>query len=322
MAPTKGAAPTVTVLCGGVGAARFLRGLLGVVPAESVTAIVNVGDDDVILGLDVSPDLDTVTYTCAGAIDPERGWGLGGETWEAISGVRRYAERNGNDLGWFSLGDRDLATHLYRTARRREGATLSEVSAEIAAAWDLGFTLLPATDDALATRLLTTGGSTLSFQEYFVREQHGVPIAEVTVVGAPDAAPAPGVLDAITSADVVVVAPSNPLLSIDPVLAVPGIREAVASRRSTVVAVSPLVGGAALKGPADRLMVELGHTADNAGIARLYSALASVLVIDHVDASDADAVAAAGMTALVAHTVMSDPERAAALAAATIGSVA
>lgn len=322
MPASRGRAPTVTVLCGGVGAARFLRGLLGVVPPPSVTAIVNVGDDDVILGLDVSPDLDTVTYTCAGAIDPERGWGLAGETWEAISGVRRYAEDNGNDLGWFSLGDRDLATHLYRTARRREGATLSEVTAEIAATWGLGFSLLPVTDDPLATRLLTASGSTLSFQEYFVRERHGVPVAEITVEGAADARPASGVLDAIRSADVVVVAPSNPLLSIDPVLAVPGVREAVSSRRSTVVAVSPLVGGAALKGPADRLMAELGHTADNAGIADLYAPVAATLVIDHVDGKDVAAVEAAGMTALVAHTVMSDPERAATLAATTIGAVA
>lgn len=321
MPAASGNSPTVTVLCGGVGAARYLRGLLEVVPAESVTAVVNVGDDDVILGLDVSPDLDTVTYTCAGAIDPGRGWGLAGETWEAISGVRRYAERSGSDLGWFALGDRDLATHLYRTARRREGATLSEVTAEIAAAWDLGFTLLPVTDDPLTTRLVTTAGTSLSFQEYFVREQHAVAVAQLAFVGADRARPAAGVIDAIGAADVVVVAPSNPLLSIAPLLAVPAVREAVVARRSAAVAVSPLVGGAALKGPADRLMSELGHTADNAGVAGLYSEVASTLVIDHVDAADAAAVAEAGMHAVVTHTVMSDLERAAALARTTIGAV-
>ncbi len=321
MPSTSGSSPTVAVLCGGVGAARFLRGLLEVAPAESVTAIVNVGDDDVILGLDVSPDLDTVTYTCAGAIDPVRGWGLAGETWEAISGVRRYAERSGSDLGWFALGDRDLATHLYRTARRREGATLSEVTAEIASTWELGFALLPATDGRLSTRLLTTAGVSLSFQEYFVREQHSVPVAELSFVGADSTRPAPGVLDAIRTADVLVVAPSNPLLSIEPVLTIPGVREAVVSRRDSTVAVSPLVGGAALKGPADRLMVELGHTADNAGIAELYSQVASTLIIDHVDAADAAVVADAGMRAVVTHTVMSDVERAAALAARTIEAV-
>ena len=310
------------MLCGGVGAARFLGGLLRVVPAHAVTAIVNVGDDDVILGLDVSPDLDTITYTCAGAIDPERGWGLAGETWEAISGVRRYAAHSGNELGWFSLGDRDLATHLYRTARRQQGATLSEVTSEIAATWNLGFSLLPVTNDRLATRLLTTGGTTLSFQEYFVREQHAVTVAEVTVAGASAALPSPGVIEALTSAEVVVIAPSNPLLSIAPVLAVPGIREALIARMDTVVAVSPLVGGAALKGPADRLMAELGHTADSVGVARLYAEVAGTLVIDHVDAGDAAAIEAAGMRPLVTHTVMSDPVLAASLAATTIGAVA
>ena len=217
--------PRVTVISGGVGAARFLRGLIRVVPPTEVTAVVNVGDDTVLHGLEISPDLDTVTYTLAGAIDPERGWGLTAETWQAMEQLRRYAaaagvtahDTVGNDAaGWFSLGDRDLGTHLYRTSRRRAGVALSEVTAEIARAWGLELTILPASDDPVRTVLTTGDGSELSFQEYFVREQHGVAVRSVRVDGTDTARPAPGVLESIESADVVVIAPSNPVVSIDP----------------------------------------------------------------------------------------------------------
>lgn len=321
----------VTVLCGGVGAARFLTGAVRATDPAGITAIVNVGDDTELHGLAVSPDLDTVTYTLAGAIDPERGWGLAGETWQAMDQVRSYAGHNGIDAnaavgndaaGWFSLGDRDLGTHLYRTSRRRAGAPLSEVTAEITGAWGLGLRVLPVSDDPLRTELTTADGRRLGFQEYFVREGHSVEVTAVEVVGAGDSRPAPGVIDAISCADVVVVAPSNPVVSIDPVLAVPGVRDALVAARDRAVAVSPIVGGAALKGPADRLLRELGHDASVAGIARWYRDLVSVLVVDEVDAARAGEVEECGVRCVVAPTVMSDPAVAADLARRCIEEVA
>ncbi len=320
----------VTVLSGGVGAARFLRGLLRVVEPTGVTAVVNVGDDAVIHGLDVSPDLDTITYTLAGAIDPDRGWGLSGETWRAMEQVRRYAahagigehDEVGNDAaGWFSLGDLDLGTHLYRTSRRRAGASLSEVTAEVASTWGLRLRLLPVSDDPVRTVLHDTAGRRLSFQAYFVRDRHEVEIAGVEVDGADHARPAPGVIEAIRDADAVVVAPSNPAVSIGPVLAVPGVRDAVEAARDRTVAVSPIVGGAALKGPADRLLRELGHRADVVGVARWYASLASVLVIDRVDEVLAAEVEAEGMRCVVTDTVMATPGVDAALARTCLDAV-
>ncbi len=315
--------PRVTVICGGVGAARFLRGLLQVTDPRDVTAVVNVGDDSVLHGLEISPDLDTITYTLAGAIDPERGWGLVDETWQAMEQVHRYAEsagidardETGNDAaGWFALGDRDLGTHLYRTSRRRAGVPLSQVTAEIARTWGLDLTVLPATDDPVRTRLVTTEGVELAFQEYFVREHHDVAVRSVHVEGTEHARPAPGVLDAIHGADVVVIAPSNPVVSIDPVLAVPGVSDAIAAARSRTVAISPIVGGAALKGPADRLLRELGHESSVVSIARWYAPLADVLVVDRVDAALADQVEGEGLRCTVTPTIMSTPADAAALA--------
>lgn len=314
---------TVTVLAGGVGAARFLRGLLLVVDPASVTAVVNVGDDAVLHGLMVSPDLDTVTYTLAGAINPDTGWGLAGETWNAMAEVRRYASANGisadaehgNDAaGWFSLGDRDLGTHLYRTSRRHAGAPLSTVTAEIARAWGLELTLLPVTDDELRTRVSTADGRDLAFQEYFVREHHSVDVSSVRVEGAATASPAPGVIDAIESASRLCIAPSNPVVSIDPILAVPGVRETVIAARDRTVAVSPIVGGEALKGPAARLLRELGHEASVVGVARWYAPLVGTLVIDRADEHLADAVRAEGLDCVVTDTIMADPEVTAALA--------
>ena len=206
------------------------------VPPGDVTAIVNVGDDVELHGLHISPDLDTITYTVAGAIDLERGWGLGGETWHAMEALARYPRAR----RWFNLGDRDLATHLYRTDRLRSGASLSEVSAEVAEAWDLGLRLLPVTDDRLQTRVTVTGEGEIGFQEYFVERHHDVAVTAVRFDGAEQARPAPGVLAAIGDARRVVVAPSNPIVSIDPVLTVPGVRAAVEARRAEVVAGSHL----------------------------------------------------------------------------------
>lgn len=310
---------TVSVLCGGVGAARLLAGLVRAVPPTEVTAVVNTADDMVLHGLAISPDLDTVVYTVAGAIDPGRGWGLRDESWQAMATLERYGGAT-----WFGLGDRDLGTHLYRTQRLAEGASLSTVSGEIARAWGLDLAVLPVTEDPVRTRLTLVGpdgqpGDEVAFQDYFVARRHAVPVASVRFTGADDACPAPGVIEALTTSGTVIVAPSNPLVSIAPVLAVPGVREAVAARRDSVVAISPLVGGRALKGPADRLLRELGHDDSVAGVAGLYAPFAGTLVIDHADAEHADAVRAAGLRCVVTDTIMRDPDAASALCKVVLG---
>jgi LPPG:FO 2-phospho-L-lactate transferase len=306
----------IVTLAGGVGAARFLAGLLQVQPPHDVTAIVNTGDDTVMHGLHISPDLDTVTYTLAGAINPETGWGLTAETWHAMETLERY----GGDA-WFRLGDRDLGTHLYRTARLAAGAGLAAVTAEIAAAWGLELTVLPMSEDPARTMVTVQGEGEIGFQEYFVHRRHDVDVAAVRVDGIERARPAPGVLDAIATAAAVVIAPSNPIVSIGPVLAVPGVRDAVIAQRATTVAVSPIVAGAALKGPADRLLRDLGHEASVVGVARLYADVAAVLVIDAADAALAPEVEAAGMQCVVTDTIMTGPAEAAALASATLEAV-
>jgi LPPG:FO 2-phospho-L-lactate transferase len=298
----------IVALAGGVGAARMLRGILAVVPAEQVTAVVNTGDDIVLHGLHVSPDLDTVTYTLANAINPETGWGLVEESWQAMAALERYGGQT-----WFRLGDKDLATHMFRTQRLGEGATLSQVTAEITAAWDLGLRVLPMSDDRVETRV-TVDGTEIGFQEYFVGKQHSVPVQAVRFAGADSASPAPGVLDSIATAERIVICPSNPIVSIGPLLAVPGMRAAVEARRDAAVAVSPIVAGAAIKGPADRMLTELGHEATVVGVARLYAPLASTLVIDDTDAALADEVEAVGMRCVVTDTIMRGPAEAAALA--------
>jgi LPPG:FO 2-phospho-L-lactate transferase len=317
--------PKVAVICGGVGAARFLRGLVQVVPPDDITAIVNVGDDLELHGLAISPDIDTVIYTVSGAIDPERGWGLANETWQAMDTLERYGERP-----WFNLGDRDLATHLFRTRRLAEGATLAQVTGEIARGWGLGFTVLPVTNDRLRTMvtLPDEGDIEVTFQEYFVKRQHGVRVSAVRFADAHDAKPAPGVLEAIETADVVVIAPSNPLVSIDPVLAVPAVRDAIVARRDDVVAISPIIAGAALKGPADRMMTELGYEASASGVAALYAPLAAAFVLDDADEALAEQIETSSglhpesaMRCGVTPTIMKTPELAADLARTTVAAV-
>ena len=305
----------IAVIAGGVGAARMLRGLLQVIDASEVTAIVNVGDDLVLHGLHISPDLDTVTYTLADAINPDTGWGLANESWQSRTMLEQYG-----GISWFGLGDRDLGTHLYRTQRLLEGADLKTVTAEITAAWNLGLTVLPATCDPLRTIVTLAAddpagtntpnlpaGTEISFQEYFVQRHHSVPISNVRFAGAEDSTPAPGVVEAIESAELIVIAPSNPLVSIAPVLAVPGIRDALVQRRKDVIAVSPIIAGAALKGPADRMLAELGHDASVLGVAALYKEFASTLVIDTADDSLQSAVESFGLNCIVAETIMSKP---------------
>ena len=311
----------IAVLAGGVGAAKFLAGLVQVVDPADITAVVNVGDDFVLHGLSISPDLDTVTYTLAGEVNPETGWGLRGETWQAMDVVGRYG---GPD--WFRLGDRDLGTHLFRTGRLAAGDPLSAVTADIVSSWGIGVRVLPATDEPLRTMVTLAGsgpdhGIEVDFQNYFVARQHSVPVSAIRFAGAEDTTPGPGVVDAIASADTVICAPSNPIVSIGPVLAVPGLREAVVARRDRTVAVSPIVAGSALKGPADRMLVELGHEASVVGVARLYRDWCSTLVVDEADAERADAVEAEGMRCVVAPTIMRDPASSAAVAQAVLDSL-
>lgn len=303
-------AAMITALAGGVGAARLLRGMVKVVPAEELTVVVNTGDDTVLHGLHISPDVDTVCYTLAGLNDDERGWGLAGETWTVMTALEQLG-----GAAWFRLGDHDLATHLYRTQRLSEGASLSDVTAELATRMGLRTRMLPMSDDPVRTRITLAGdGRRVGFQEYFVGMAHSVAVAAVDFEGAEGAHPAPGVLESIAKSEVVVICPSNPVLSIAPMLALPGIDEALRARRDRVVAISPIVGGAALKGPADRLLTELGEEASVAGVARRYRAVAGTLVIDEVDAPSAASVEAQGVRAVVAPAVMHGVEEAAALA--------
>jgi LPPG:FO 2-phospho-L-lactate transferase len=288
----------------------MLRGLIDVMDPHEIIAIVNTGDDVVLHGLHISPDLDTVTYTLAGAINPETGWGLSGESWAAMEALAAYGD---GTAAWFRLGDRDLGTHLYRTTRLAAGAPLHQVTAEITARWGVPITVLPMSDDRVETRM-TVAGQEIGFQEYFVGRHHAIPVEAVAFRGAGQSRPAPGVLAAIERADRLVICPSNPIVSIGPILAVPGVRQALVARRADTVAVSPIVGGRALKGPADHMMAELGHEASVVGVARLYAPLAATLVLDHADAELAGAVEGAGMGTIVTATVMTGPREAAALA--------
>jgi LPPG:FO 2-phospho-L-lactate transferase len=306
----------ITALAGGVGAARLLRGLVPALDAGEVTAIVNTGDDAIMHGLHISPDLDTVSYTLSGRSDEERGWGLADETWVVMEAL----EALGGDT-WMQLGDHDLATHLYRTKRLAEGATLSEVTRELCSVLEVPARLIPMSDDPVRTRMQLVEGPEIAFQDYFVRLRHSVPVKSVRFDGARDAAPAPGVLDAIRDGDAVIICPSNPILSIGPLLAVPGIADAVRSRRAETVAISPIVAGAALKGPADRVMRELGHDSSVVGVAGIYSDLAATLIIDEADASSASDVERTGMRCVVARTVMSDRPRTVELANTVLNAV-
>ena len=308
----------IAVLCGGVGAARFLAALAQVVDPADTVGIVNTGDDTVLHGLLISPDLDTVTYTLAEAIDPVRGWGLADESWRAMEALQRYEgvrpEGSSAAPTWFNLGDRDLATHFYRTARLREGATLADVTAEISAAWGVRQQLIPMSNQTVSTVVSLVSGGDVSFQEYFVKLRHGVPVKAVRFNGASEARLTPGLEEVLQRAECVVVAPSNPIVSIGPIRALHGVDALLAARRATVVAISPIIGGAALKGPADHMLSELGHEPSVVGVARLYAPIAGALVIDPVDAHLADAIEGEGMRAVITPSIMSTREIGAELA--------
>lgn len=309
----------LVALAGGVGAARMLAGISSVAGQGTITAIVNTGDDVVLHGLHVSPDIDTVTYTLAGASNPATGWGLAGETWEVMGALAPFEQVAGASLTWFRLGDRDLATHLYRTGRLAAGATLTEVTAEVCRRFGVEARLLPMSDDRVETRVVVQKRE-IGFQDYFVGMGHSVPVEAVRFAGASSARPGPGVISAIEGADLVVICPSNPVVSIGPVLAVPGIAEAVARRRPHVVAVSPIIGGRALKGPADRMLSELGRESSAAGVAEMWAPFAGTIVVDNEDAGLAGRIEALGIRCVVAPSVMSGPAEAAKLAEVVLSS--
>jgi LPPG:FO 2-phospho-L-lactate transferase len=303
----------VTALAGGVGAARFLQGLTGAVDPSGITIIGNTGDDAVFHGVHVSPDLDIVTYTLADVVNRETGWGLQGDTAEALDQLRKL----GVDA-WFHLGDRDLGTCLARTTWMAEGLPLSTATDRIRAALGLASRIIPMSDDPVRTTILTAAGVVREFQEYFVRYGHREDVAAVRFEGADMARPAPGVLEAIDHADVVVVCPSNPVVSIGPILAVPGIRAALRLRRDVVVGISPIVEGTALKGPAARLLPLLGAEVSASGVAGLYADFCGTFVVDRRDHQEAAAVEALGVRAAVLETVMETPRIARELAAEVV----
>jgi LPPG:FO 2-phospho-L-lactate transferase len=306
----------VVVLSGGVGGARFLRGVVDAVDPAAVTAVVNVGDDLEVLGLAVSPDLDSVLYALADLGDEERGWGRADESWNALATV----EALGGEA-WFRLGDRDLGLHLVRTQALRAGEALSAVTARLTAALGLETTILPATDETLRTWLDTPNGG-FDFQQWFVARAHRDPVDRVRFEGAADARPAPGVLEALHDAELILIAPSNPYVSIGPILAVERIRSALERRRVPCVAVSPLIGGAAVKGPAASMLQRLEGGTTPAHVAQCYAGLVDALVIDEADAAGSEAVAALGMRPIVTKTLMRDAAARRALAEAALDAVA
>jgi len=301
----------VVVLSGGVGGARFLRGLVDATDPADVTAVVNVGDDLEVLGLSVSPDLDSVVYALADLSDEERGWGRAEETWKALETV----EALGGEA-WFRLGDRDLGLHLVRTQALRAGQPLSAVTAQITAALELDATILPATDDPVRTWLDTPNGR-FDFQHWFVARGHRDPVNRVRFEGASEARPAPGVLEALHEADLILIAPSNPYVSIGPILAVARIRSALERRRVPCIAVSPLIGGKAVKGPAAEMLSRLEGGTSPAHVARCYAGLIDAIVIDEADSAED-----AGVRAIVTKTLMHDAASRRALAETVVDAVA
>ena len=305
----------ICVLAGGVGAARLLNGLKDVLPSEEITAVINTGDDAIMHGLYICPDIDTVTYTLAGVNNVETGWGLQGETWMAMESLKKLGGET-----WFNLGDKDLATHLYRTARLSEGVGLKEITKEIASAMGISVNLLPMTEDRVETMVtLLESGDEISFQEYFVKHRHEVPISSVRFNGSQQAQATHGVIDAIREAEVVIIAPSNPLVSIAPIFSISEISDALKERKEDVVAVSPIVAGSALKGPADRLLNELGYEASVEGVAKYYQDWINTLIIDKADFGSVENIESLGINCVSTETVMSDPQIAASLGSTLLG---
>jgi LPPG:FO 2-phospho-L-lactate transferase len=306
----------ITVLTGGTGGAKFVDGLRQIVPAEELTLIVNTGDDLLWWGLYVSPDIDSITYVLAGLLSRERGWGVKGDTFFCLQHMGQLGEPI-----WFHTGDRDLAVHILRSKLLAEGKTLSEVTAEIADKLGVKARILPMSNSRVETRVGTPLGE-LSFEEYFVQRWYQDPVESIRFAGAADAEPAPGVIDAILGADLVLLAPSNPITSIGPILAVPGVRDALQRAKGRVAAVSPIVAGEAVAGPAGILMASQGLPVSVAGIAEAYHDFLDVLVIDVRDAEAAEELRQAGVRVHIAKTIMRTPEEKTELAAAVLSTIA
>ena len=294
----------LVALAGGVGAARCLAGF----PPDNLFIIGNTGDDCVLHGLHISPDLDTVTYTLAGLSHPKQGWGLARDTFHCLDALTRL----GADT-WFRLGDRDVATHLYRTHRLQQGATLSQVTQEITRALGVVSTILPMSDDPVRTQVRTPAGL-LDFQTWFVQRQHRDPVRSIRFRGARRAKPSPGILRAIERAHAILVCPSNPIISIGPILAVPGIRQALRSTPAPVIAVSPLIAGHALKGPAASMMKDMGLRPSSLGVAELYQDFLDILILDHADSSLVPSIQRLGIGPVVTNTLLDTRPRRRALA--------
>ncbi|NNN20883.1 MAG: 2-phospho-L-lactate transferase [Acidimicrobiales bacterium] len=300
----------MAVLSGGVGAAKFLQGLVKAVDESEVVAIVNTGDDWYLHGLKICPDLDTITYTLSGQVNTEMGWGRANETWNAMESL----EILGGET-WFRLGDRDLATHLYRTQRAQSGATLDVITREITEAFSIGCTILPMTNDTVSTKVqIENRADLLDFQEYFVKLRAEPRVSKVAYQGCESASVLKEAMDALLIADQIIIAPSNPILSIEPILSLPGIKECLLERRNKVIAISPIVNGKALKGPAGKIMAELGQEASVLGIAKRYREFAKYLVIDNLDIEYSGEIRNSSMEPVVLGTVMTTPDVATGLA--------
>lgn len=298
----------VTALAGGIGASKFLVGLMEVMPAQDITVIGNTGDDIELFGLRICPDLDTVTYTLARLVNQETGWGLADDTFESLRWLARYGEAS-----WFNLGDRDLATHLYRTSQLRLGSLLTEVTDRIRSSLEVRSRILPMSDAYTPTRVVTDEGE-MHFQEYFVRRRCQPRVKEVRFDGIESSQPAAGVLDAILEADAVIVCPSNPVISIGPILAVPGVRDALKRTQATVVGITPIIGGRALKGPTADMLRNLGHEVSATGVAGLYRDFVDIFVVDEADAASKPLVEMLCMRVVVTNTVMTTHQEKRALA--------
>jgi len=288
----------IAALGGGVGASKLLLGLYDVLGPDALTIIVNTGDDIVLHGLKISPDLDIVTYTLAGIVDPAKGWGIRNETFHALKRLAAYGRAN-----WFNLGDCDLATHIHRTALLEEGKTLSDAAESIRGTLGVKARILPMSDDPVPTVIESSEGR-MHFQKYLVKRRAEPIVNGIRFAGAESARPAPGVLEAISEASRIVICPSNPLISIGPILAVPGVRERLRSRKADVFAVCPIVGGKSLKGPSDKMLAQLGHEVTALGVAKLYAEFTGTFVIDLVDRAQATAISALGMKVEILPTVM------------------
>lgn len=302
----------VCALAGGVGGAKLASGLQDVLSPGDLTIVVNTADDFDLWGLHICPDVDTVMYTLAGISNPETGWGIAGESFETLNMLEHFGEE-----AWFKLGDRDLATHVLRTSRMRSGETLTEVTARLSAALGVESAVLPMSDDPVATVLETQEGR-LEFQEYFVRRGQRDEVLGIELRGIEEARPTEGVLAAISGADAIVLCPSNPVVSVGPILALPGMMEALTSSSAPKVAVSPIVGGRALKGPADRMLASLGREVSSTGVARMYEGLVDGMVIDRIDERERAGIEAFGMRVLATESVMRDAEDRARLASETL----